>query len=101
MASQRISQLHHIQTPASSHYSDDLGGKQTSVKSVDGSGAAEASTTKNAKDAFVTDALQLIGIIYKYAKTKNIPASAFEQIIVRSYDVAWNMEEKSKGSIGK
>jgi hypothetical protein len=43
----------------------------------------------------------LIGIIYKYAKTKNIPASAFEQIIVRSYDVAWNMEEKSKGSIGK
>jgi len=33
----------------------------------------------------MTDAVELIGLIYKLAKLKDIPASDFEQIITRSY----------------
>lgn len=41
------------------------------------------------KDAFMTDAIQLIGMIYKFAKMRNIPGPEFENIIVKSYDLAW------------
>ena len=46
----------------------------------------------------MTDAIQLIGVIYKYAKMRNIPGPEFERIIVNSYDVAWQMQGNSKGS---
>ena len=51
-------------------------------------GGEPANSMKN-KDAFMTDAIQLIGVIYKYAKMRNIPGPEFERIIVNSYDVAW------------
>jgi hypothetical protein len=52
---------------------------------------AEPSPPINNKDAFMTDAIQLIGLIYKYAKMRRIPASEFEEIIKRSYDMAWSL----------
>ena len=39
----------------------------------------------------MTDAIQLIGVIYKYAKLRGIPGPEFERIIVNSYDVAWQL----------
>ena len=36
-------------------------------------------------DSFMTDAVDLIGHIYKFAKVKDIPASEFEKIVTRSY----------------
>ena len=52
---------------------------QSGNASMDG-GEATSSVlnNSNSKDAFMTDAIQLIGIIYKYAKIRNIPASEFE-----------------------
>ena len=41
------------------------------------------------KDAFMTDSIQLIGMIYKFAKVRKIPGPEFEKIIVKSYDLAW------------
>ena len=48
----------------------------------------------NVNDAFLTDSIQLIGLIYKFAKAKNISAGSFEQIIANSYDVAWKNQDK-------
>ena len=36
-------------------------------------------------DSFMTDAVDLIGHIYKFAKVKDIPANEFEKIVTRSY----------------
>ena len=49
----------------------------------------------------MTDAIQLIGIIYKYAKIRNIPANEFEQIIMRSYEIAWKLQSNRKGTVSK
>ena len=53
---------------------------QSGNASMDGGEAATSSVknNSNSKDAFMTDAIQLIGIIYKYAKIRNIPANEFE-----------------------
>ena len=48
----------------------------------------------------MTDAIQLIGVIYKYAKMRNIPGPEFERIIINSYDVAWRLQGSGKGSGG-
>ena len=66
---------------------------QSGNASMDGGEAATSSVlnNSNSKDAFMTDAIQLIGIIYKYAKIRNIPANEFEQIIMRSYEIAWKI----------
>lgn len=48
----------------------------------------------------MTDAIQLIGLIYKYAKMRNIPGPDFERIIVNSYDLAWQLQSNGKTSGG-
>ena len=48
----------------------------------------------------MTDAIQLIGVIYKYAKMRNIPGPEFERIIINSYDVAWRLQGNGKGGSG-
>ena len=59
--------------------------------------ASHAATKFKNKDAFMTDAIQLIGVIYKYAKLRGIPGPQFERIIANSYDYAWQLESKGKG----
>ena len=53
------------------------------------------------KDAFMTDSIQLIGLIYKFSKMRNIPAQDFEQIIIRSYEVARDLHSKDKNGQNK
>ena len=67
------------------------------IESSAGGGEACSSSTLKNKDAFMTDAIQLIGVIYKYAKMRNIPGPEFERIIVNSYDVAWKIQGNGKG----
>ena len=71
---------------------EDAGGRAQAnpALSMSDKGADPAQPANN-KDAFMTDAIQLIGLIYKYAKMRRIPASEFEEIIKRSYDMAWSL----------
>ena len=41
----------------------------------------------------MTDAIALIGYIYDYAKSRNIPAADFEMIIMRSYIKTMKLKE--------
>ena len=45
----------------------------------------------------MTDAVSLIGLIYKYSKQKRIPVESFEKIITKSYEAVWNISDKDKG----
>ena len=44
-------------------------------------------------DLFVTDSLELISLIYQLSKRIGINASQFEQVIIRSYERAWDITE--------
>jgi len=53
------------------------------------------------RDIFVTESLDLISLIYKFAEKKGISEEHFEEIIRRSYERVWNIpEEKAKHLLG-
>ena len=45
-------------------------------------------------DLFVNDSLELISLIYQLSKRKGVSSSRFEQIIIKSYAKAWELDEK-------
>ena len=73
---------------------DESNGTSQARTSGEGGGATDAQV-QSSQDAFMTDSIQLIGTIYKFAKMRRIPASEFEKIISRSYEKAWKLSERS------